>query len=95
MRVVRPTPAADVSDAEVQRRAKLLTMEKAAEYLCYAEPGQVTAKTANAAYCFLRRRGVRLIQRGNRVLVRVGTLDDELEQDASDLVDRARRRTRG
>jgi hypothetical protein len=70
--------------AENERRQTLLSMEEAAVYLRYDGPN-----AANSVYVFLRTHKVTLEKRGNRVLVRVGALDDLLKTGQSGFVERA------
>lgn len=87
-----PSPAAQASAEErrfeYERRRTLMTMDEAAVYLRYDG-------SAHSVYTFLRKHGVHLLKRGNRVLVRVGEVDRLLETGASDLVDRALEKVRG
>lgn len=82
-------PPVSQSEAELQRRARLLTMEEAAVYLRYAD-APADAQAANSAYCWLRKHKVHFCKRGTRVLVRVSAIDDLLETGATDFVARAR-----
>jgi hypothetical protein len=68
--------------AEVERRARLLTMAEAAAKLHY--------QSGDAAYRFLRRHAIKLSRRGTIVLVREGDIDRFFETGSSDLVARAR-----
>src|SRR5215510_9975298 len=85
-------PVAEVDREEIVWRNTLLTMVEAAAYLRYTGEGAANpAKAAaDSVYCFLKRHRVRVMKRGNYLLVRRGDIDRVLEHGQSDFVDRAR-----